>query len=182
MNKVNFVQEVRQAVLEDFPELENSVGSCLYSSLYTVLLLGKKHGIKAILQAGTMGWRVVKPELDNGIGITHFSFQWSPDTLASKIAVATGNLPEMHVWVGIPDTQELIDINTNIVPKFLQLMCPEQVWSADMPPDFLWTSVKGWSHDCYYEPVMEATVLAQRVATYLLRANKEKIANRLFSL
>ena len=33
-------------------------------------------------------------------------------TPESAMSVAMGNLPEMHVWVGVVDRQELVDFTT----------------------------------------------------------------------
>jgi len=33
------------------------------------------------------------------------------------MAMLMGNLPEIHIWIGIPETQELVDFSTGQLPK-----------------------------------------------------------------
>lgn len=173
------VAEIRAAVREDFPELRIE-RSCLYTSLYTVLFL-KQRGILSCLQAGSTGWRIVPSDLDDGIGITHFSFVWSPHEMASRIAMMSGDLPEMHVWVGIPATQELIDLNTGQLPAFLKHVCPGQEWLAPAPPDYLWINLPdwgGWQDACVYDLNEDATEFAQHAAAVVLKSNISIIRKR----
>ena len=67
-----------------------------------------------------MQWKMVPPELDDGINPTHFSFLWSPGSPESRASVAAGHLPEMHVWVGLPDSGELVDFSTGAFRKLAQ--------------------------------------------------------------
>ena len=47
------------------------LGSCLYWGQVTMKILTQA-GLRPVLQAGTMQWRMVPPALDDGISPTHF--------------------------------------------------------------------------------------------------------------
>ena len=78
----------------------SGVADCLGLATAGIITL-RAEGIKAVMQAGTMNWRMVADELDDGTSPTHFTYEWSPDAPASKRSVAMGNLPEMHCWIGV---------------------------------------------------------------------------------
>ncbi|MEN6458227.1 MAG: hypothetical protein ABFC63_04800 [Thermoguttaceae bacterium] len=54
---------------------------------------------------------------------------------ANAMSVALGNLPEMHVWVGIVDRQEIVDFTTRHLKKAAAALGP---WTAADPPRYLW--------------------------------------------
>jgi hypothetical protein len=177
--KVEFVQAVRQAVLEDFPGIHQE-RCCLYLSFYAIMFL-ERQGIRAELQAGSMSWRCVSPEHDDGVVANYFSYQWSPRDLPSLIAMATGDLPEMHVWLGIPATQELIDLNTGQFPVFMKRACPQNRWQAPPPPDFLWVKIADapeWQDVCFYEPNAEAVLTAAKAIQLLVKNNRSVVRKR----
>jgi hypothetical protein len=60
-------------------------------------------GYRALIQAGSMSWPIVSPGQDDGKAATHFSYEWSPWREESQVALKLGLLPEIHVWVGLPD-------------------------------------------------------------------------------
>ena len=64
------------------------------------------------IQAGSLQWPRIKPEDDDGVMNTHFAYMWTPGAYDSAMSVLMGNLPEMHVWVGIVDRQEVVDFTT----------------------------------------------------------------------
>ena len=83
-------------------------GLCLYYAHETITVLRKFH-YQAVIQAGSMQWPRVRRSEDDGKINTHFAYMWSPHTAASALSVAMRNLPEMHVWVGIMNRQEIVD-------------------------------------------------------------------------
>ena len=75
--------------------------------------------------------------------------------------MALGNMPEMHVWVGIPDRQEIVDMTT----KYWPLLCQQSAkadWPGPKPPDFF------WSHEPPDRVIYQADPLAITAALGLL--------------
>lgn len=137
-------------------------GACLYDAC-AVIEAAKRRGIKLVMQAGSAGW----PRLtmggphDDGVCSTHFSYKW--EWPAAQIALSKGNLPEMHVWAGDPSRQELVDISTRFWPEQCKTIIGEE-WPEEEPPDFFWGGPK-LPAGVYYEPDLQATMLAHKWAT-----------------
>jgi hypothetical protein len=72
--------------------------------------------------------------------------------------VAFGNLPEMHCWVGIVDSQEIVDFTT----RHLKAACAAvgMEWSAAAPPRYLWCKAKEPPDWVVYRPNREASIYA----------------------
>ena len=134
-----------------------SGGSCPFWAL-AVIEAGKKNGRRLFLQAGSLQWRFVPPQLDDGISATHYSYMWSPYEPLSRRAIEMGMLPEVHVWVGDPQTQELIDLSTREIKSLAQKRGLK--WKTANPPKYLWlTREEVQAHpDAYYQPNREATL------------------------
>jgi hypothetical protein len=128
-------------------------GSCLYWSLtLTSILL--QCGYRALIQAGSMSWPIVKPGEDDGQNPTHFSYQWSPWREESQAALKLGLLPEIHVWVGLPDQNELLDFSTKFLPE--QAAKEGLIWRTAPPPDFLWCGPSELPDSVMYKPDIAA--------------------------
>lgn len=96
-------------------------------------------GLNPTLQAGTLNWPITPPHLDDGVSPTHFSYEFEPEHPLSLLAMATGNLPEMHVWVKLQDTGETIDFTTRFLKEqFSQMTCGLK-WRTPEPPNTLWS-------------------------------------------
>ena len=134
-------------------------GLCLYWAHYGLAVL-KHQGITACLQAGSAYWlRVPDPSKEPGDAPTHFGYKWTPDSEDSQDSMRLGNLPEMHVWLGITGTQEIVDFSAGTWPDACRARGLE--WTAPEPPDFFWgTESACTAHDCYYIPMLEATIAA----------------------
>jgi len=89
--------------------LEDRPGLCLFYAHHTAAVL-RRHGVPAVIQAGSLQWPRVRREEDDGQIDTHFAYMWTPGAADSALSVALGNLPEMHVWVGIVDRQEIVSL------------------------------------------------------------------------
>lgn len=141
---------------------------CLYWALLSCAVLSR-HGQRAILQAGSSCWPRLRPEQDDGLATTatHFSYVWTPTAEDSIRAWnEDGYLPEMHVWCGLPDTQEIVDVTT----CYLKQQCANLLgsdWPGDEPPDFLWSRVDQLPDRVLYRPNREATILALAIASAL---------------
>lgn len=128
-------------------------GQCLYWSL-TLMGVLLERGYRALLQAGSLSWPIVPPGQDDGKHPTHFSYEWSPWREESQAALKLGMLPEIHVWVGLPDKNELVDFSTKFLPE--QAAQEGLVWRTPHPPDFLWCGPSDLPDGVIYKPDMDA--------------------------
>jgi hypothetical protein len=140
--------------------LPNEPGQCLYIAHHAVSVL-QKHGQYAVIQAGSLQWPRLRPEDDDGVVDTHFSYMWSPLTPASVVAMEAGQLPEMHVWAGLPDEQIIVDFSTRHLPTAAARL--GMAWTAAEPPQYLWCSARAVPAAVVYRPNREATLLACRI-------------------
>ena len=63
----------------------------------------------------------------------------------------------MHAWVGLPDTQEVVDLTTRNFPKACLAVLGEP-WLGPEPPDYLWQhEMPNW---VVYEANEQATLYA----------------------
>lgn len=134
--------------------------ACLYWAAETTRELSRR-GLRALIQAGTLMWPRVLPEQDDGVSPTHFSYVWEPNSMTTRNLILAGMLPEMHIWVGLPDSNEIVDLTT----KFLPVQCQRLIkydWPGIKPPDYLWTNAKELPEGVIYEPDIKAIVLALR--------------------
>lgn len=128
-------------------------GSCLYWSLVLIGVL-LQHGYRALIQAGSISWPILPPGEDDGKSPTHFSYEWSPWREESQAALKLGLLPEIHVWVGLPDQNELLDFSTKFLPE--QAAKDGLVWRTAPPPDFLWCGPSELPDGVIYQPDLGA--------------------------
>lgn len=136
MNRDEIVKEIRCAVRRVHPELTPERG-CVYLALATVAIL-RQYGIRASFQAGSSSWPRIRPEEDDGVINTHFSYVWEPRSKRTLAQLAAGVLPEMHAWAAIPATVEIIDLSTCYLPEQCRKTAG-MAWTAPAPPDYLWT-------------------------------------------
>ena len=144
--------------------IHNKPCQCLHVAHYTAEALYHA-GYSPMIQAGSLQWPRIKPEEDDGIRDTHFSYIWSPYTEASVRSVENGHLPEMHVWVFMMEKlgkgkygYSLVDFSTKYLKAAAKLMNLD--WSAEDPPDYLWTLEKDMPPRTVYTANKEATEFA----------------------
>jgi hypothetical protein len=128
-------------------------GSCFYWSLALMGVLFQQ-GYRALIQAGSLSWPIVPLGEDDGHSPTHFSYEWSPWREESQAALKLGLLPEIHIWVGLPDENELLDFTTRFLPE--QAAKEGLVWRTPQPPDFLWCGPAELPLGVIYKPDLEA--------------------------
>ena len=149
---------------------EATPNSCLYWSMFLLDELFRM-GIYAVLQAGSAFWpRVSKETYDTDETCTsHFGYEWNPDELLNAVAKASGMLPEIHVWVGLVVTQEVLDFTTGFWPdnckQFLRVE-----WEGVIPPKFFWGRYNDLPELVRYEPCREASIYAAGLID-MLRSN-----------
>lgn len=137
--------------------LQDQPGLCLYYAHHTASVLWR-HRYQAVIQAGSMQWPRVRREEDDGRMNTHFGYEWSPQRPESAMSVALGNLPEMHVWVGIVDRQEVVDFTTRHLKTSAEAI--GMPWTADDPPRHLWCPANDLPDWVQYRPNRDASVYA----------------------
>ncbi len=156
-----FRERVHAAVLRRYHEWYGPEhmqrGSCLYWTLTGLGILNSL-GFRALLQAGSMSWPILPPDQDDGTAPTHFSYEWSPWREESKAALQLGLLPEIHMWIGLPDENELVDFSTKWLPQ--QAAHEGLVWRTEPPPNFLWCGPSDLPAGVIYRPNMEAIQFA----------------------
>lgn len=122
-------------------------GACLYWTRVTMRELSRR-GLRPVLQAGTMLWRVIPAARDDGHTATHFGYEWTPNDPFSREAVARGQLPEVHIWVALPDEECLIDFSTQYFPKLAKERHGID-WLTEPPPQFIFGAPPA---DAFYRP------------------------------
>jgi hypothetical protein len=119
---------------------ENTPKACLFWAAHAMEAL-QAEGLRAIVQAGTCLWPRVRPEDFDGLPPaepTHFGYEWQPDDPATLARIKAGLLPEIHVWVAVPDRAApgggvIVDFTTGYFPG----NCPFP-WLGPMPPRYFW--------------------------------------------
>jgi len=128
-------------------------GACLYWMQLTLIAL-RRLGLRALPQAGTMHWRFVPPEMDDGKCAMWFGYEWSPENDLSKFAIQHGLVPEIHCWIGLPDTNEIVDFSTRYVQE--QAEREGYRWLAPVPPDYIWCQADQLPDGVFYKPEIDA--------------------------
>lgn len=156
--KHKIIKEATQAVQETRSDLQLHEGTCLYFA-HEVACRLYRDGHRPIIQAGSASWRIVPEKLDDGKGITHFSYIWSPHEPQSIFSMMQGGLPEMHVWVGLIEKgrHTIIDATTGYLPKRVEQLGLK--WLSPMPPRYLWGRPFTGS---FYKPNRQAVAVAMK--------------------
>ena len=137
--------------------LEDRPGLCLYYAHHTAAVLWR-HNLRAVIQAGSLQWPRVRREEDDGQLDTHFAYMWTPTAPESALSVALGNLPEMHAWVGILDSQEIVDFTTRHLRSAAEAR--GMAWTAADPPRYLWCPAANTPDWVVYHPNRDASIYA----------------------
>lgn len=130
----------------------------------------REDNIRACIQAGSASWPRVRPEQDDGVCMTHFSYVYTPGNgnglLSTAYAVLTGArpLPEMHAWVGIPARSEIIDPTTGMWPEQCKALTGMD-WPGDKPPPYFWGTAEDLERygPVQYKPHLAACRLADLI-------------------
>lgn len=153
MTKDEIYEAVKADVIEHHGEDSIKRGGCIFWTLSGLKILHRE-GYQALPQAGNLQWPIVTHQTDDGVGPTHFSYMWSPKEFGSVLSIVQGGIPEIHTWIGLADTREIIDFSTGYLRY-----CAEGMgfkWKAPDPPKYLW--MKEFPRDVYYTPVREAII------------------------
>lgn len=132
------------------PEMEMQ-GACLYWNQVAMRELALR-GYKPILQAGDLLWKIVPDSMDDGIAAQYFSYEWSPHEALSVAQIASGHLPEIHIWCGLPETGDCVDFSVSALPKLAKEQHGYE-WRTDAPPEYVFGQPPA---DAVYRPNVEA--------------------------
>ncbi len=155
LNKVirgDIYRRTRAAVENALGDAIALIGHCLEFAWQGYRIIKETPGApRTLIQAGSARWPRVPPELDDGVSATHFAYEWHPDSDVARLVRAgiipvvrranghtAASLPELHVWLGCPETGEIIDFTTGLWPSACRATLGEQ-WLAPPPPEYLWT-------------------------------------------
>jgi hypothetical protein len=111
-------KQTRAAVSAEQPHLS---GNCLEFAWHGYHIIRAYTGApRTIIQAGSASWP--RLAVDDGVSPTHVSYEWNPAAeptcmfrsgLIPLVPRADGHLsaslPEMHVWLACPESEEIID-------------------------------------------------------------------------
>lgn len=168
-------RRVRERVIRELelegPEDPMLPHLCLFHAYFGLLELLKTPGApRMVLQAGTAYWPRLRHDQDDGKPetSTHFGFEWDARLpadyapFACALGTATGRaswvpLREVHVWIGAPETRELVDFTTGLWPAACASLAGMD-WPGDPPPEFFWG--QSLPDGVRYEPGREATTHA----------------------
>ncbi len=169
--KEKFYQRVQQQVLRRCDLV--TPHACLYWTFFTLKELWQL-GVRGSIQSGSAYWPRVNratydahPEEQS----THFGYEWSPRSVASHVSVALGNLPEVHIWVGLVESQEILDLSTGYWPQACQKLIGKD-WPGPRPPKFYWGRACEVPEMVVYRPNEPATVYAGKVLQTLIRERR----------
>lgn len=172
LEKERLFDRVMAAVLGD-PELGllPPRARCVFFAAETVRAI-RALGVRAILQAGSAGWPRVRPEQDDGklTTATHFSYMWSPHERLSREAMAAGFMPELHAWVAVPRTDEIVDLTTCYWPEQARAI-GGYAWPGALPPRFFWGGAKHLPVGVFYRPEPEAIRFVLKAAAQFYGKN-----------
>lgn len=141
MNRDELIAHIRARMQTTYPGYQLPK-ACLHWADTTVKVL-RNAGYNAQIQAGTLCWPRIKPEEDDGVILTHFSYVWEDPENIMECAIRTfryGHMPEIHCWAALVDPPTLIDLTTGFLPQQC-LSMTGLAWTAPDPPDHLWATV-----------------------------------------
>lgn len=134
--------------------------ACLWYTFGALPFLERILKRKVIPQGGTASWRRVRDEDDDGIMPTHYSYQFDLDHPMTTMSIVLRQLPEMHCWLAVPSTGDIIDLSV----KHQARACHENTgmqWTGDPLPEYLWLNVNDPEQTDYvYRGQREATAIA----------------------
>lgn len=178
--KLSYVKQARQLARLYAYELGYEVSKTCLLHAYALAAIMKRDGIDTVPQAGTLSWKFVDDEHDDGISPNWFHYQWEGITNKHvQAALMRGQMPEMHVWVGIPETQELVDITTCFLKKQVKDLIGAE-WKAADPPDYLWCNIKKIPDGVVYHAKADAiitTISMVEVVQSVLMQRQQAVAN-----
>jgi hypothetical protein len=161
-----------------------AAGRCLQHATFGIKRLLEAGRKDVLLQAGSMSWPVVDVKDDDGKSPTHFTFQWTDDDCLPTLMMLKDRkhddpvrLPEIHVWIGLKDSGEVVDFSTYDLPRICESVTGGQVkWRGALPPDFIWSPLL--PDRVIYEAIPLACQCAMQLLMAMLESYREKLKLR----
>lgn len=138
-------------------------GRCMFWAAVGLHLLYLAGVRDACIQAGSMSWQRL-PDSQRNYPDAAFGYVWGEADTPEVFPV-----PEVHVWLGVPSTQELIDFSTGDLVD----VCREMLglpWPGRRPPPFVWGRASELPSGVHYHPYPDATIWAGKRMTPLIAA------------
>ena len=154
-------QRIRTIYDKIVPDTVPIFGTCLFWSIAVIIALGKKE--RCLMQASTCLWPRINMAEDDGIVLTHFGYEWHPESINNQLKMNQGMMPELHTWVGLPDKQRIIDFSTVFFPE----QCKKLIgldWTGPLPPQYLDVSIQKLPDYVVYKASMDACLFADTMA------------------
>lgn len=138
---------------------------CLWFAYFTALAIGNRGG-RPVIQAGSAYWPIIPREMAelDYPGVHRFGYEFTPGAHNALILRSRGYLPEIHCWVGLPNSGELIDVTTCYWKRCCAELFPDEKWLAPDPPDYFWqinTRPFPWGVD--YRPDRQAIYFVHQI-------------------
>lgn len=148
-----------KALVDDFLESHDkrpmAGGACLWWAYFGIKAIKSVNpSVRAIVQAGSASFRRVPVELDDGVSSTHFSYVYTPGARPPRPEC----LPEMHVWIALPDMGEIVDFSTGRLAELCEKTCGDK-WLSPPPPDYVWANANSTPDGFVYIPNIYAISL-----------------------
>jgi hypothetical protein len=116
-------------------EIDECKGCLFWADAFNAA--AQEQGLDTLVQAGSAMFQF---RSDDGKRDTHFSYMFEPER--GLFAFRAGQLPEMHVWSWIRQTNEIVDLTTRYQAKQADEMLG-YYWEPDFKlPDYLWMPVE----------------------------------------
>lgn len=158
---------VKQRMTQWYGDERGKTGmSCLHW-MHCGLLELCNADIRCWPMAGSASFEFQPVQPDDG-KMSHFSFMWNGDPNAEsrmQVAPTAGAipLPEMHCWIYLPDSGEVVDFSTGYIPTLAKAMGFE--WKVTPPPPYIWARPESISPRAIYTPEVDAIKLAVKMIT-----------------
>ena len=142
INRDHVRQTAIALVAQRFPHVP-AHRACLYLSLATCVLLDG-HGVRAVPQAGSASWPMAPADApDDGVSATHYSYVYTPGSQPyGNDTPDLMNLPEVHCWAAVPETQEIIDFTTCHLPQLCEEGGVGDQWANGTPDPYIWEDAR----------------------------------------
>ena len=159
--------DVKQKIIERARELfnknyKNKKGTCLGWALCGYVA-AKEFGKNFSILAGSSQWKFVPDNLDDGISANYFGYVFEPNSIVSRMNVASGGMPEFHAWLVDSENKQLIDFASYQFPSQAKSIAGYNWHSSLVPPKYYWVSFDEYMKDersgkCFYRPDKDATM------------------------
>lgn len=170
-DKAQIVERAHAIAKATFPNVRDYTAHCLTLN-GAIIAAAAEVGVRLVLQAGSAYWPCLDDAHDDGTSPNQFGYEWNDQGRAIARMLGLGlmpsRMPEIHVWAGNPDTQELVDISTGAWPEQAKRLIGTE-WRAPMPPKFYWGHVSKLPRFVNYTADREATMFAARMLTIAIQ-------------